>query len=646
MAYPSPLTVADIEACPDRASFLQLVMPYYQAACSELGIRYPGVCALQCIYETGVPNNIAHSLRANNNMGGLKGGKQPGATQGEKVTDGTGGYYSRFESVDKYIYAAVWNIVNSGYYSDALAATDMESFARNLIRVWVGHDGDAYAPDVINDYYKYGLASYENDGSGAVIGATGAASGSSGGFAGLTFETKPKERKTARVEEGDHEGLKTFYRINMSGAQFIKQVLAPYCKSKETGQSGYRLWFDDAATPDGTKGSTLYFKPDQYTDIENRMSDKLLENIDKTYQFSFGSGPDSSVIDFQPDYSGIVAAVVGGNKVEGNTVDAITNDLISVSYDKDSDPKRPSTGDSLYDESQGTVRIGDSSYEFNEIINKAANLWASMSSYGYTATMTVIGDPWIDVQTVCSIAVYTPQGLPHHSSGIYLITSATDSISGGSFTTTLELIRNAVGIGVNDSGGVDITIGGNTQYVGQASTLMGGTSGGAVSSFSSAVAGAPSAVVASAINWAVGIANDNSHGYSQGTRWGPDYDCSSLVISAYDQAGVPVKNAGASYTGDMRRAFLSCGFQELTGSEYTSSCDKLIAGDVCLNESKHVEMYIGNGQNVGAHSSYEGSGLYGATGDASGREIRVDNWYDDNWNVVLRYAGGTTSTTS
>lgn len=45
-----------------------------------------------------------------------------------------------------------------------------------------------------------------------------------------------------------------------------------------------------------------------------------------------------------------------------------------------------------------------------------------------------------------------------------------------------------------------------------------------------------SAIVASAVNWAKDIANNNIHGYSQTTRWGPSYDCSSLVISAYQHA--------------------------------------------------------------------------------------------------------------
>ena len=58
-------------------------------------------------------------------------------------------------------------------------------------------------------------------------------------------------------------------------------------------------------------------------------------------------------------------------------------------------------------------------------------------------------------------------------------------------------------------------------------------------------------VIEKAVEWAVATANDNSHGYSQVDRWGPDYDCSSFVIQAYEQAGVPVRQGGASYQAIM-----------------------------------------------------------------------------------------------
>lgn len=63
---------------------------------------------------------------------------------------------------------------------------------------------------------------------------------------------------------------------------------------------------------------------------------------------------------------------------------------------------------------------------------------------------------------------------------------------------------------------------------------------------------------------AVDIANDDAHGYDQINRWGnPDFDCSSLVIRCYDKY-VPVKKCGATFTGNMKNAFIKCGFVEVS----------------------------------------------------------------------------------
>lgn len=73
------------------------------------------------------------------------------------------------------------------------------------------------------------------------------------------------------------------------------------------------------------------------------------------------------------------------------------------------------------------------------------------------------------------------------------------------------------------------------------------------------------AIVESATSFMERIASDDSHGYSQESRWGtPDYDCSSLTITAWQQAGVPVKTKGATYTGNMWHAFIACGFTDVT----------------------------------------------------------------------------------
>jgi len=140
--------------------------------------------------------------------------------------------------------------------------------------------------------------------------------------------------------------------------------------------------------------------------------------------------------------------------------------------------------------------------------------------------------------------------------------------------------------------------------------------------------------IESAVAWAIQIANDNSHGYSQADRWGPDYDCSSFVISAFDQAGVPVREAGASYTGNMYSAFRLCGFQDVSGSVDLYTGAGLQAGDVLLNRASHTCLCIGGGRVANCRTD-EG---HPQTGD-QGQEIRLQNFWPYPWDCALRYVG-------
>ena len=147
------------------------------------------------------------------------------------------------------------------------------------------------------------------------------------------------------------------------------------------------------------------------------------------------------------------------------------------------------------------------------------------------------------------------------------------------------------------------------------------------------------ASINSALEWATQTANDNTHGYSQQTRWGnPNYDCSSFVISSWEAAGIPVKEAGASYTGNMREAFIKCGFEWIPG---TPDVNNLQPGDILLNEGTHTEMYYGNGMMIGAHGNSDGQ-----DGDSGGNEISITKYANKNWTGVLRYVGKNTASSS
>ncbi len=150
----------------------------------------------------------------------------------------------------------------------------------------------------------------------------------------------------------------------------------------------------------------------------------------------------------------------------------------------------------------------------------------------------------------------------------------------------------------------------------------------------------PSSIVENAITWMELLAKDNSHGYDQRYRWGErgDYDCSSAVISAWENAGVPVKSGGATYTGNMYEVFTRNGFKDVTDSVNLSNGMGLIRGDVLLNHANHTAMYCGNGFEVEASINEYGGVTGGAPGDQTGEEILVKNYRNYPWNAILRYA--------
>ena len=143
-------------------------------------------------------------------------------------------------------------------------------------------------------------------------------------------------------------------------------------------------------------------------------------------------------------------------------------------------------------------------------------------------------------------------------------------------------------------------------------------------------------------------AKDDSHGYDQDYRWGEkgDYDCSSAVIQAWQNAGVPVKSGGATYTGDMKNVFLKNGFKDITASVNRGTGTGLKRGDVLLNEAHHVAMYCGNGKEVESSINEKGTAHGGKPGDQTGKEFLVRSYRNYPWNCILRYQESSSNSTT
>lgn len=132
--------------------------------------------------------------------------------------------------------------------------------------------------------------------------------------------------------------------------------------------------------------------------------------------------------------------------------------------------------------------------------------------------------------------------------------------------------------------------------------------------------------IETAVKWAEEIAADNSHGYSQVHRNGPDYDCSSFVGTALSNAGFAVSMY--STTRNLEAQLVKAGFKK---------CSRpWKRGDIHLAAGHHVTMSTDATHIVHASQSETG-GIDGKTGDQTGKEICVRQYYDLPYSNLVHY---------
>lgn len=132
-----------------------------------------------------------------------------------------------------------------------------------------------------------------------------------------------------------------------------------------------------------------------------------------------------------------------------------------------------------------------------------------------------------------------------------------------------------------------------------------------------------------AVKFMIETAADDIHGYDQTHRNGPDYDCSSLVGTALAEAGFNVSRY--SWTGNLE--------SQLRGSGFIDCKKPWKAGDIHLTPGKHVAMSINGSQIAHASINELGKTTGGKTGDQTGKEICIRDYYEHNggWKLHLRY---------
>ena len=142
-----------------------------------------------------------------------------------------------------------------------------------------------------------------------------------------------------------------------------------------------------------------------------------------------------------------------------------------------------------------------------------------------------------------------------------------------------------------------------------------------------------------AVSFAVGVAEDNSHGYNnKGNGYGPDeYNCIGLVIRAYQHAGVNVRSCNIPV---MPERLQEAGFVEITSQVNLQTGEGLVKGDILwyldgTGKHGHTELYTGNGSVVGARGDTDG-----VPGDSQGNEIVTAGYSNLGWQKVFRLPDG------
>lgn len=158
------------------------------------------------------------------------------------------------------------------------------------------------------------------------------------------------------------------------------------------------------------------------------------------------------------------------------------------------------------------------------------------------------------------------------------------------------------------------------------------------------------------VNWMMKIARDDSHGYNQVGRStlskeSPDVDCSSFVYFALERgAGISTKTLGGRVftTSTMGSKLKNSGFKEITYSKSKLKYgDILWKGEYIIVKGKrkwhgHTEVYVGNGQTVGAHTCKPNKKYPKRSckkkGDQDGSEVSKAD-AGTGWKKIFRYKG-------
>lgn len=247
--------------------------------------------------------------------------------------------------------------------------------------------------------------------------------------------------ETSELEGRDGGKQPKVWRKNQKTDLAFLNELAQRAKSV-SGQGSYRVYLDSQDE------SLLHFHPDR----------AVSEPLHRTYVVQTDNM--GEVINFSPTIEGKSVVAMGGSTASVVYRDPTTRKLT----EKTVSPEDPQEGVAL-----GTKAMTKGGTKVKHVLPPVTEVEADSRVGAYyealswavnKATLEVVGDPSLLPGRIISVIVKTSKNQKFFTSGLYLVEKVTHSLGVGTYTSQLDLIKNA-----NDLG--NLPTGKGTQQSGQ-----------------------------------------------------------------------------------------------------------------------------------------------------------------------------------
>lgn len=210
----------------------------------------------------------------------------------------------------------------------------------------------------------------------------------------------------------------------------------------ETGIGGYQCYFEAGGKNSPEPTGRLHFHTVNF----------IMQTKGEVYKtYNFAKELDGDVIEFTPQDNTAVICMAGGKNADYECFDPRTKNRVKVERKLYDFKGRPIVGGGVVTEptdDPGIVnRWVTRPFENPDELRRYAEArWAAFNQVTFSATLKVLGDPWLEPNTYVRVNVIKSDGQVHSRwSGRYLIKSVEHNIEAGSFTSTCELQRESAG---------------------------------------------------------------------------------------------------------------------------------------------------------------------------------------------------------